>query len=498
MNSWSVQPARPARMTGPDSFLFLGVERQIRESRDWNRDDWPKLWLYNLHYFDDLTAQDAETRTQWHAELTRRWLRDNPPGTGNGWEPYCLSLRIVNWCKWGLTCGSLDQALIDSLAVQARYLAQTVETHLLGNHLFANLKALLFAGAYFEGPESAFWRQLGLTYLARELPEQILEDGAHFELSPMYHAIVLEDVLDLLQLARIYPGYLPDSVCVELGGVATRMLGWLQVMTHPDGQISFFNDATLGIALPPHALLQYAAELGLPIDLTTAGTQLRSASGYARVTVGPAVLLADVARIGPDYLPGHAHADTLSCELSLGARRLLVNSGISQYDEGAERAWQRGTAAHNTVVVAGLDSSEVWGSFRVARRARAFDTRLQEEADGRTCLEAAHDGYVRRLGVVHRRRWELTPMHLTVTDRMEGPARDAEACWHLHPDVQIESADARVVSLRVGDRSVSVSASGGNLCVRSASWQPGFGEHRANASLQLAFSSPCAITRWSW
>ena len=79
--------------------------------------------------------------------------------------------------------------------------------------------------------------------------------------------------------------------------------------------------------------------------------------------------LLDVAPVGPDYLPGHAHADTLSFELSLFGQRVLVNSGTSQYEAGPERSRQRGTAAHNTVIVDGHDSSEVWAGFRVARRA---------------------------------------------------------------------------------------------------------------------------------
>ena len=83
----------------------------------------------------------------------------------------------------------------------------------------------------------------------------------------------------------------------------------------------------------------------------------------------PCKLLLDVASIGPDYLPGHGHADTLSFEMSLFGKRTLVNRGISQY--GIEvRQVERGTAAHNTVVINNENSSEVWSGFRVARRAR--------------------------------------------------------------------------------------------------------------------------------
>ena len=89
------------------------------------------------------------------------------------------------------------------------------------------------------------------------------------------------------------------------------------------------------------------------------------------VDLPPFLLVCDVAPIGPDHLPAHAHADTLSFELSFKGRRVFVNSGTSEYGLSAERQRQRGTAAHNTLVLDEENSSEVWAGFRVARRARA-------------------------------------------------------------------------------------------------------------------------------
>ena len=125
---------------------------------DWNHVDWPRLWLYNAHYFDDLVADDASARGDWHRELLARWLRDNPPARGSGWEPYPTSLRIVNWCKWALAGNAFDEAARHSLGVQARLAARRLERHLLGNHLWANAKALVFAGCFFDGAEAARWR----------------------------------------------------------------------------------------------------------------------------------------------------------------------------------------------------------------------------------------------------------------------------------------------------------------------------------------------------
>ena len=71
------------------------------------------------------------------------------------------------------------------------------EYHLLGNHLFENFKALCFAGLYFKSKESGKWFNKGLRGLKEQVKEQILQDGGHFELSPMYHCIILEGMLDL-------------------------------------------------------------------------------------------------------------------------------------------------------------------------------------------------------------------------------------------------------------------------------------------------------------
>jgi uncharacterized heparinase superfamily protein len=139
------------------------------------------LWRYHLHYFDDLNAHSAEEREQWQSQLLCRWVKDNPPGQGTGWEPYPTSLRMVNWMKWALAGHALPVECIESLAAQARWLARRLETHLLGNHLFSNAKAMIFAGIFFQGSEAEAWVSMGLRILEEQLGEQVLSDGGHFE-----------------------------------------------------------------------------------------------------------------------------------------------------------------------------------------------------------------------------------------------------------------------------------------------------------------------------
>ena len=90
-------------------------------------------------------------------------------------------------------------------------------------------------------------------------------------------------------------------------------------------------------------------------------------------------LIFDAAAVGPDYIPGHAHADTLSFELSIGRERVFVNTGTSQYGSNLARHSERRTAAHNTVEVNNADSSEVWSSFRVGNRAKIIDSCIKRK-----------------------------------------------------------------------------------------------------------------------
>jgi len=485
-------------MSGPATFSFLGITREARAVDDWNHPEWAKLWLYNLHYFDDLNADGASERTDWHRALVARWIAENPPAAGNGWEPYPASLRIVNWVKWALAGNVLADEARHSLAVQVRWLCRRLEWHLLGNHLLANAKALVFAGSFFGGAEAEGWRKQGFAILARELPEQILEDGGHFERSPMYQAIILEDLLDLLQLSQHWPGLVEASVVAGWRAKANAMLGWSAAMCHPDGEIAFFNDAAIGIAPDLAALVDYARLSGIGPPSAPAALRHFASSGYVRAQVGTAVLMADVGEIGPDYLPGHAHADTLSFELSVQGQRVVVNSGISEYGVGAERLRQRGTAAHSTVQIDGEDSSEVWGGFRVARRARPFDLTAREEGET-VVIEGSHDGYARLKGrPIHHRQWRLGSRRLCVTDTISGQRREAIARYHLHPSVAAFGGTGVGILRLPSGKNVHWSVSGGTASIVASTFHPAFGVTLPSQCIELRFEGARASILFEW
>ena len=490
-------PLREGSLIEENVFRFLNVERSLSDAAGWNDPGADRLWLYNLHYFDDLNAAGRGRRRAWHERLIARWISENPPAFGAGWEPYPLSLRIVNWIKWACSGFSLSDAAVHSLAVQARYLRRRLEYHLLGNHLLANAKALVFAGLFFDGDESSEWLAAGLGILDRELTEQVLADGGHFERSPMYHSIVLEDVLDLLAMGRVFPSVVPPRTFERWTDVAGRMFTWLAAMCHPDGNIAFFNDSAFGIALTPSQLGACARALGLTISAPPDEEILRlEPSGYVRIRRDRLQILFDAAPVGADYIPGHAHADTLSFELSLGTVRVLTNSGISTYNFGPRRAWQRSTAAHNAVEVDGEDSSEVWDAFRVARRARPFDLAI-ERSESALQVACSHNGYRRLKGApVHRRAIELRESVLRVSDSISGTGNhQAAGHFHFHPGTRVQETTAGdwMIFLPQGTQWRLVGRNGLQLTREEGEYSPEFGKSIVRPVLVWRIEGPLPI-----
>lgn len=419
---------KPTSILGRNKFQFLNEECTVSSVLDWNDPSNYKLWLYNLHYHDGLSC--PETTDELKRNLIDRWIIENPLGHGNGWEPYPLSLRIVNWVKWLLSGNEPVEGMLESLASQVHSLTRQLEYHLLGNHLFANAKALVFAGCFFEGGMADKWLQKGLKILRREIPEQFLDDGAHFELSTTYHATLTEDLLDIINILKAYNQMVPE----EWNQVGGKAVAWQQTMTQPDGLPPLFNDAVYGISPSLADIEAYAARLGLDIRKFVAEplTDL-PLSGYFRYQGDNYSFFGDAGQIGPDYIPGHAHSDMLNFALFAHGQPVIVDTGISTYEVGDRRHHERSTAAHNTVQVGDGEQSEIWGAFRVARRAKI----IQRDV-GQNSVTAAYKNF--NSTYVHRRVFDFEQQQIQLTDSVVCKYKNSlvVARFHVHPDFDVK------------------------------------------------------------
>jgi len=471
------------RMQGKkNNFTFLNVTKRFDKAGfDWSSPEMGKLWRYNLHYFGYLNEKGRPWQSK--AFLIDDWLKNNPQGTPDAWEPFPVSLRIVNWVKFFLSLeasGKVADGWLKNLCEQVLWLERNIEYHLLANHYFKNGKALTFAGLFFAGEDAARWLKKGLVILGEELNEQILDDGGHFERSPMYHSMILEDCLDLLNLMNGCEKTEIEVVRGRLAEVTAKMSRFLAVMCHPDGGIALFNDAAFGIeALPSDLIAYYERLTGRSLQRPDDRFMSLPASGY--FILSPASgdrLFIDCGPIGPDYQPGHAHCDTLSFELSLKGRRVIVDSGCFEYEDGSIRQYNRGNAGHNTLTIDGRNQSEVWGAHRCARRARPLYANLNKEPDGTLVFEGAHDGYHRLSGSpIHHRRISWSGDICLIEDRVEGKGHhEIESRLHIHPSLSVDFTDGVANILDDDEVLVTVSLNGKGEILKNQGWYcPEFG-----------------------
>ena len=437
-------------MNGSRLFKFYGETGNLTDI-GWDGPEKGKLWRYNQHYFDDLTARDAHKRLVWHKDLLEDWVSKNKSGKGVGWDPYPISLRIVNWIKWDLKSGHLSVRCRESLIQQCLMLDSRLEYHILGNHLFTNAKALVFFGCYFVGPDADRLLCKGLRLITKELDVQVLNDGGNFELSPMYHCIFLEDVLDLFNILTTYRPKGSKPAISSLKLVIPSMLFWMKKMCFEDGGVACFNDSATNIASDPVDIINYAKRLGFYNKIIPIAKEVQyehlSDSGYISITRDDLKLVLDVANLGPDYLLAHAHADTLSFELSINTQRIIVNSGTSCYGTSARRGFERSTRAHNTVEINGCSSSEVWSTFRVARRARPFGLVINN-SDKVLSVKCSHDGYARLPGnPIHTRNWIVGQEKVVIKDQVSGEFVSAVSRIIFDANVIIDKKDERTFIL---------------------------------------------------
>ena len=438
----AITPLHPPARTylGGNRFKFLNHENNFGSRIDWNTRDETRLWQYNLHYFDWLRQDDIDDRTA--LGQISDWITANPAFSGTGWEPYPVSLRLVNWSYAMARIeprGTLPDDVVSNYVLQAAWLAANLEHHLRANHLFAN--ALLFAGVLLDGPFADQLLDTAVRLLDREIDEQFLTDGGHYERSPMYHGILTADLLELANLVDKNPERIPATLVKKIDTTVSRALKFALGMAMPDGTIALFNDAAHGIALNAGSLARYARDV-LEMPIPSASEEEVCSfedSGYFVVRRDDDVLVIDCGVIGPDYQPGHAHCDTLSFELVLNNRRIVTDTGNFAYDAGPERDYARSTRAHDTVEVDETDQSEIWGAFRVGRRARPIYAQLQTRPGG-AFFSGAHNGYHHLPGrVTHTREIDVgTRFDVRIRDRLAGSgAHHTVSRVHFAHDLEV-------------------------------------------------------------
>ena len=419
---------------GGNRFNILNQEYIF--SGKWDDVAYTALWRYNLNYMDFILQKD------FSIEEGICWIDNfisSIPVNKIAFDPYPISLRGMNWIKFvsqnydNLTSEQIKK-IDTALYSQYHQLLNSTERHLMANHYLENGFSLLFAAYYFDD-EKIY--KASERILLSQLKEQILTDGAHFELSPMYHCIILERILDCYNIIDAQKHKHLNHIIYES---AIKMLGWLDAVVDVNDEIPLFNDSAREFAMSPSQIRDYASALGLKWSSVV----LRE-SGYRRWRKGNYEVIADVAALGPSYNLGHSHADTFSFVMNVGSEPFIVDSGTSTYEAGLRRNYERSTSSHNTVSLKEKNSSNVWGAFRCAERATV--TIINEREDS---IKAEHNGY-ESVGVRCVREFVCNDDTLEITDELLGNYKEyATARIHLAPQVKIVDVRDNAVVTSLG------------------------------------------------
>ena len=405
---------------GTFSVDILNLKKTYPSGINWADLEYGRLWNYNLQYADFLNQSNLPItpRKELLFDLYN-WLFDGRIAP----EPYPSSLRIMNMIRFHHSLYESPEnepALLDIIYSELRFLSGRFEYHLSGNHLLENAFALLMGGSYLRNQK---WVDKAEKVLMIELSEQILDDGAHYERSPMYHRIILFRILEAVSYTDT-----ASEFHLMLKNFAEKMISWMQKIAFRNRKLPNLNDSSDGVAFSATSLIGIAKDLKLDTELDL---PLQS-SGFRIFKTRSLECLIDVEGIKPDHQPGHAHADSLSFLLHINGEPVIIDPGTSTYDNNLRRQWERSTVAHNTITRHEENTADVWHSFRVGKRP---DVKIIEETETTVYAELSCkiEGNVT---FIHKRRFTKADDMLVIEDETDYAGR-VTGRLYFAPGIQI-------------------------------------------------------------
>ena len=491
--------------TGTEAPLAYGKGLDYRDARVVG--DIKYLWEPNrhLHLVTLAQAYDLTGEARYYEVIRAHldsWFESCPYPRGPNWASALeAGIRLINWsAAWQLLGGAgsplfedagqarFRRRWLDSVYRHCRFIEASFSRYSsANNHLIGEAAGLFVAALTWPcWPRSRAWAEAGRAVLEREALAQNGSDGVNLEQAVSYQQFVL-DLLLLPLLAGRANGV---AFSAEYLGRIESMLEFLASIMDVNGNVPMIGDADDAVVVKLdhgagfcnyRSLLATGALLFRRADFAAKARGLddktrwlmgdSSAADFERLGAGSAALpvkrgfqaggyyilgcdfetareirlVVDAGPLGYGALAAHGHADALSFTLSAGGLEFLVDPGTYAYHTQAPwRHYFRGTGAHNTARVDGVDQSQPGGNFLWLRKASAFRSLWQSDAD-REVFEGWHDGYAARPDpVIHRRRitLEKPARRVVIEDHFEMTgAHDVELFFHCDERCRVERTE---------------------------------------------------------
>lgn len=473
-----------------------------------------------VHGFGWLADLETSGPRQQCAGLAERilgmWLNANPgPATGPAWDVGHTGHRLLGWLIHApLLLSGNDKVfrsrMLHTMAETARWLDRHVTRADDKLAEVVGWSAIVAAGLLMaEGRPRRLFGEAGLI---RALGDLVGDDGGVLSRSPLGQ---IEAIAVLVRLKACYAAVRRDPP-QQIDTILSLLVPPLLAMLHGDGALGSWQGAGAVGADQIAALIKASGVRTRP---------LRDARqwGYQRVGAGKSVLLLDAA---PPPIARHARdgcASTLAFEFSHGAERLIVNCGGAAFAGGLIplRLAQglRATAAHSTLTIDDFNSTAVLingklgsgvSEVEVDRRTLQTDGSYAASGPGQaTRIEASHNGYVSRYGLLHQRililrddGTELRGEDLLVPQAKKGKRGTIGVAlrFHLGPHIELaQGQDGLGVTLALPDGGLWQFRSGRDaVTIEDSLWADGQGRPVGTRQLVITAKIPRSGESFSW
>ena len=463
-----------------DTFKFLNVTYTFKENIQWYSTGQTTLWEFHLNYFDYLYTIKEFHRMSQEDNLLKKalswiehWIDQSERFNDVMWSPYTISLRVVNWLDFILYLQSIGYAfktdkIMASIQAQSLFLKRHLEWDVKGNHLIENFKTLILITLIKRDVEGT--RQY-LNLLLKNLNNQILADGCHYEKSISYHVVLLEGMLNVLEWLLISGS--KDKLEWQISRLwiyVQRMYRFYIEIRYGQDIYPLFNDSNLSMTNSIKDLdLRFESILEQLRSNEISDREDIKSSGYQTVESSKMKVVMDGGTLGPNALLAHAHNDIAHFELHLkGYPTVLTDTGVSEYQPGQWRNYARSTKAHNTVLVGGLEQADMFQSFRVGWRPQNVQSekKIHEDTAVLSC-------FYKGKGYRHKREISIdfSEQNIIIRDFVKtikqypvqsylhfGPeydvilnGQDAQVCLNNQLVLAIKCVNAHTVSLYFGN-----------------------------------------------
>jgi uncharacterized heparinase superfamily protein len=425
---WPGDPSRGARLVkGELEYLGPGGPLPSRPFSDLPGAAMLRAHTLGFSWLRDLRALGTDAARSRARHLVSEFLDESHLDPLSS-QPAVAGARITAWLgHYDFFAASANddfrQQLMSRLVADARTLSAALPAEEQDGRALTALKGLIAAAIAM--PEHANYLARALKFLTAEIERQILPDGCHIERSPAAHLAALQDLCEIRALLQTGKAAAP----VAMAGVIERMALALRALRHGDGGLALFNGSKEDLPSLVDLVLSQAGRSG-----RTPGTI--GASGMYRLAAGKSLVIIDAGAPPPPGLDRFAHAGTCSFEFSIGKERLIVNCGAAPAAGPEWRDALRSTAAHSTLTIADVASSEL-RETGLGRRPLSVHAQ-RHEAGGAHWLEASHDGWGKLFGAVHRRQLYLSDSgeDLRGEDIVDSEQPQPFVVrFHLHPSV---------------------------------------------------------------